>query len=370
MVHGDDWKSGPQRETRQRVIKVLAQWGGELVEPEYLKGFSSTSLNEAIKEIGTTPAVRLKRLRRLISSKQIVRALEAHSGLSGLIVEHAHSERDGVVEEFDAIWLSSSTDSAARGRPDFEFVDHTSRPQTLNEILDITTKPIIYDANTGGALVQFSKTVRSLERLGVSAAVINDRREQNHSALVGQKRQWRLEPEVMASKITAGKHAQVTEDFMIVAQVDNHAVGESSEDALQRAEIYLQAGADGLLFSGGEMGGNDVREFCAAFRKREPDVPLFSIRTATAISLRVNWPHTDSMSWSTPTISYAALTSRWSKPRKPFSNIAEVSRWTPAIFLRKTSSLASLAKRHINRIRRTSAHPAAAKEMRLETGEN
>jgi len=282
VVHGDDWKSGPQKETRQRVIDVLAAWGGELIEPEYLDGFSSTSLNKAMKEIGTTPAVRLKRLQRLIGSKRIVRAMEAHSGLSGLVVEHSSVNDGGTVEEFDALWLSSTTDSASRGRPNFEFVDRTSRPQTLNEILDITTKPIIYDCDTGGAPEHFTKTVRLLERLGVSAAVIADRQEPDHNPLfaVEQPKEELLEIVAMCSKINAGKQAQVTEDFMVIARIESLIRGRGVKDAIGRAEAYISAGADGIMINSHMMGGMDVRQFCEAYQKIGTDVPLVSIPTS------------------------------------------------------------------------------------------
>jgi len=161
VVHGDDWKTGPQKETRERVIETIAEWGGELIEPAYTEGISSSQLIQAQKEIGTTPGVRLERLRRLIESKPIVRFMEAHNGLSGLLIEHSAIENDKGVQEFDGIWLSSLTDSTVKGRPDIEFVDRTSRAQTINDILEVTTKPIIYDGDTGGIVEHFTKLVQN-----------------------------------------------------------------------------------------------------------------------------------------------------------------------------------------------------------------
>ncbi|MFT7521980.1 MAG: cytidyltransferase-like protein, partial [Kiritimatiellia bacterium] len=172
VVHGDDWVTGPQAETRRRVIDALAEWGGKLIEPAYTEGISSTSLNASLRDVGTTPDIRRKRLRRLLSAKPLVRVLEAHSGLTGLIAEHTRVVRDGVPQEFDAIWLSSLTDSTAKARPDIEYVDLTSRLATLQDILDATTKPIVYDADTGGRAEHFVFKVRTLERLGVSAVVV------------------------------------------------------------------------------------------------------------------------------------------------------------------------------------------------------
>ena len=175
VVHGTDWREGVQAKTRQRVIEMLAAWGGELVEPEYTEGISSTQLNKAIREVGTTPDLRRRRLRRLLDAKPIVRVMEAHSGLSGLIVENTSGVKANVKHEFDAMWLSSLTDSTLKGKPDNESVDITSRLRTVNDILEVTTKPIIYDGDSGGLPEHFVFLVRSLERLGVSAVVIEDK---------------------------------------------------------------------------------------------------------------------------------------------------------------------------------------------------
>ena len=175
VVHGTDWREGVQAKTRQRVIEMLAAWGGELVEPEYTEGISSTQLNKAIREVGTTPDLRRRRLRRLLDAKPIVRVMEAHSGLSGLIVENTSVVKANVKHEFDAMWLSSLTDSTLKGKPDNESVDITSRLRTVNDILEVTTKPIIYDGDSGGLPEHFVFLVRSLERLGVSAVVIEDK---------------------------------------------------------------------------------------------------------------------------------------------------------------------------------------------------
>lgn len=283
VVHGDDWKTGPQKETRARVIETLKQWGGELIEPKYTEGLSSTALNKAVKEIGTTPGVRLGKLRRLISSKPIVRVMEAHNGLSGLIVEHSQIEQDGRTEEFDAIWLSSLTDSTAKGRPDIEFVDRTSRAQTINDILDVTTKPIIYDGDTGGITEHFTKMVRSLERLGVSAVIIEDKQGLKQNSLFGTDRpQVLLEKEAMCDKIHAGKQAQVTPDFIIVARVESLIAKLGLDDALDRAEAYIGAGADAIMIHSKESDGEEIREFCDAYGKLENKVPLISVPTSYA----------------------------------------------------------------------------------------
>ena len=280
VVHGDDWKTGPQKETRARVIETLKKWGGELIEPEYTKGLSSTALNKAVREIGVTPGARLGRLRRLIAAKPLVRAMEAHNGLSGLIVERTSIERDGRVEEFDAIWLSSLTDSAAKGRPDTEYVDRTSRAQTINEILDVTTKPIIYDADTGGVTEHFTKTVRSLERVGVSAAIIEDKQGLKQNSLYGTDRHQELASmEAMCEKIRAGKQAQVTGDFMIIARLESLIANQGMDDALGRARAYIEAGADAIMIHSCASEVDEIREFCKLYDGLPNKVPLVAVPT-------------------------------------------------------------------------------------------
>jgi phosphoenolpyruvate mutase len=280
VVHGDDWRSGPQKETRDRVIKTLGLWGGELIEPKYTEGLSSTALNKAVQEIGTTPGARLGRLRRLIAAKPIVRVMEAHNGLSGLIVEHSSYEHGGQVVEFDAIWLSSLTDSTAKGRPDIEYVDRTSRAQTINEILDVTTKPIIYDADTGGLTEHFTKTVCSLERVGVSAVIIEDKQGLKQNSLYGTERPQELIPkEVMSQKIHAGKQAQVTEDFMIIARLESLIAKQGLADALDRAQAYIEAGADAIMIHSCESELTEINEFCKAYQDLVGKVPLVAVPT-------------------------------------------------------------------------------------------
>ena len=280
VVHGDDWKTGPQKETRERVIETLKEWGGELIEPEYTKGLSSTALNQAVREVGVTPGARLGRLRRLMAAKPIVRAMEAHNGLSGLIVERSSFEREGKAEEFDAIWLSSLTDSAAKGRPDTEYVDRTSRAQTINEILDVTTKPIIYDADTGGVLEHFTKTVRSLERVGVSALIIEDKQGLKHNSLYGTERPQELASlDSMCEKIRAGKQAQVTEEFMIIARLESLIAKRGMDDAIERAQAYMDAGADAIMIHSCESEADEIVEFCALYNDLERKAPLVAVPT-------------------------------------------------------------------------------------------
>ena len=280
VVHGDDWKTGPQRETRERVIEVLKEWGGELVEPEYTAGVSSTKLIQGLREIGTTPQVRMRRLRRQLAAKGMVRVMEAHNGLSALIVEHTIHRADGRQEEFDALWLSSLTDSTAKGRPDIELVDRTSRLQTMNEILEVTTKPVIFDGDTGGPTEHFTFLVKTLERLGVSAVIVEDKVGLKRNSLFGTEVEQLLDSvEGFAAKISAGKKAQVTEDFMIVARIESLIAGQGMEHALRRAAAYIAAGADGIMIHSRERDGREIAEFCARYARLEQRVPLVAVPT-------------------------------------------------------------------------------------------
>lgn len=275
VVHGDDWRTGVQKETRQRVIDALAEWGGELIEPKYTPDISSTKLNQAMKEIGTTPGIRLRRLRRLLAAKELVTILEAHNGLTGLIVENIQIKKGGGIKEFDGIWLSSLTDSTAKGKPDIGFVDLTSRMNTLTDILEVTTKPIVYDGDSGGLTEHFEFMVRTLEREGVSAVIIEDKVGLKKNSLFGTDvEQTQDTIENFSDKITRGKHARVTEDFMIIARVESLILKKGMEDALKRAEAYIKAGADGIMIHSKEKTPDEILAFCEKYRQFEQKVPL------------------------------------------------------------------------------------------------
>ncbi len=281
VVHGDDWRHGVQRKTRQRVIDALAEWGGELVEPTYTEGISSTQLNEAVKQIGTTPNVRLSRLRRLIESKDIVRILEAHNGLTGLLVESSVGERGGSKVEFDGMWSSSLTDSTARGKPDIEAVDISSRLQTINEIFEVTTKPLIFDGDTGGKPEHFAFTVRSLERLGVSAVIVEDKEGLKRNSLFGTDiEQTQSSIEDFSFRLQAGKKAQITDDFMVIARIESLILGKGVTDALNRAEAFLAAGADGIMIHSREKTPDEVFEFAKGYATFGDSAPLVAVPTS------------------------------------------------------------------------------------------
>jgi len=285
VIHGDDWQIGVQKQTRQQVIDTLKEWGGKLIETPrevpYRKGViptSSTELNQALKEIGTTPQIRLQRLHRLLKARPIIRGIEAHSGLSALIVEHSHVKNAGVRKEFDFIWISSLTDSTVKGKPDTELVDLTSRMGTVADVLEVTTKPVIFDGDTGGQLEHFPYTVRTLERVGVSAVIIEDKTGAKKNSLFGTSvKQVLADPQEFAAKIRAGKRAQVTSDFMVIARLESMIAGAGVDDALKRAKIYIDAGADGIMVHSKEKSPDEVLEFCREYKKFKKRVPLVAV---------------------------------------------------------------------------------------------
>jgi len=278
VVHGDDWKTGVQQRTRQTVIDTLKEWGGKLHEVPYTPGISSTQLNNSLKEIGTTPEIRMGRLRRLIDSKPIVRAIEAHNGLTGLIVENIAVDENGVHKEFDAMWSSSLTDSTSMGKPDIEAVDVTSRLHTLNDILEVTTKPIIYDGDTGGIPEHFTFTVKTLERLGVSAIIIEDKIGLKKNSLFGTDvAQTQDTIENFSHKINEGKRAQITDGFMIIARIESLILKNGVDDAIKRAKAYIEAGADGIMIHSKEKDGKEILEFCERYAKFPNRMPLVAV---------------------------------------------------------------------------------------------
>lgn len=281
VVHGDDWQVGVQRATRQRVIDALSRWGGRLVEVPYTEGISSTQLNASVKQIGTTPSVRLSRLRRLLDSKGIVRIMEAHSGLSGLVVENSAAERNGRTVEFDGMWSSSLTDSTSRGKPDIEAVDISSRLQMINEIFEVTTKPLIFDGDTGGKPEHFSFTVRSLERLGVSAVIIEDKEGLKRNSLFGNEvAQTQSSIADFSERLKIGKLAQITEDFMVIARIESLILEQGMADAVERAEAYIDAGADAIMIHSRQKSPDEVFEFCGHAAKFSKSVPIVAVPTA------------------------------------------------------------------------------------------
>ena len=275
VVHGDDWKNGVQKETRQKVINTLAQWGGKLIEIPYTQGISSTQLNKSLKEVGTTPEVRLKRLGRLLNNKKIVRVIEAHNGISGIIAENTKIVKNNVTLEFDGIWISSLTQTASMGKPDIGYLGTDTRINGLEDILEVSTKPIIYDADNGGPSEHFSFTVKTLERLGVSAVIIEDKVGLKKNSLFGTEViQEQDSIELFCNKINIGKKTQLTDDFMIFARIESLILKQGMDDALRRAQAYLDAGADGIMIHSKENTPVEVIEFTKSYNKFKNRKPL------------------------------------------------------------------------------------------------
>jgi len=275
VVHGTDWREGIQRPTRQRVIEALEEWGGQLIEPEYTPEVSSSKLLAQENLRGTTPGQRLRRLRRLLEVKPLVRVVEVHNGLSALIAERIQIVRDGAVREFDAMWSSSLTDSLSKGKPDIEAVDPTSRIVTVDQIFEVTTKPLIYDGDSGGPAERFVFLVKTLERLGCSAVIIEDKVGLKRNSLFGTgARQEQDTVEAFSAKIGAGKQAQVGDEFMVIARIESLIAGAGQEDALRRAEAYIAAGADGVMIHSARRDPDEIFAFLDAYRGFARRVPL------------------------------------------------------------------------------------------------
>ena len=275
IIHGDNWKVGPEKAIRDHVESLLAQYGGEVIDVPYTYNEKVKKIDMQLREKLAMPEYRRKRLRQLISMTPIVKAMEAHSGLTGLIVEKTVVEHEGKLDQFDAMWISSLCDSTAKGKPDIELVDMTSRFRTIEDITEVTTKPIIFDGDTGGLTEHFVYTVRSLERMGVSAVIIEDKKGLKKNSLFGTEvKQTQATIEEMSAKIAAGKRAQLTDDFMIIARIESLILEQGMEDALARAEAFVKAGADGIMIHSRKKDPAEIVEFCDKFRATDKTTPI------------------------------------------------------------------------------------------------
>ena len=281
VVHGDDWKDGKHSKYRQEVIELLNEWSGELIEVEYSSDISDKNLKNQLMKLGVTTVHRLGRLRSLIKNKPIVRILEAHNALSALIAENTVVERNGEDVSFDGVWSSSLTDSTAKGKPDIEAIDMTSRINAVNDVFEVTTKPMIFDADTGGKTEHFEFTVKSLERTGVSAVVIEDKTGLKKNSLFGNDvSQTQDSIENFCDKISRGKAAQISDDFMIVARIESLILEAGMEDALIRAKAYIKAGADGIMIHSRHKDPTEIMEFMQKFRATDAITPVVVVPTS------------------------------------------------------------------------------------------
>lgn len=281
VVHGDNWKYGPIKAIRDNVESLLAAYGGEIVDVPYTYNENVKHLDDKIREKLMMPEFRRKRLKQLLKIRPIVKALEAHSGLTGLIVEKTVVEHNGQLDQFDAIWISSLCDSTAKGKPDIELVDMTSRFRTIEDITEVTTKPIIFDGDTGGLVEHFVYNVRTLERMGVSAVIIEDKIGLKKNSLFGTSvAQTQDSIEHFSEKIRAGKKVQLTDDFMIVARIESLILEKGMKDALNRAQAYIEAGADGIMIHSRKEKPDEILEFCDRFREYDKETPIVVVPTS------------------------------------------------------------------------------------------
>ncbi len=281
IVHGDDWCDGFQRPIRDEVTSLLAGYGGRLVEYPYSKSDRFRELEAHVRSNIAMPDIRRGRLRRLLDAKGLVTAMEAHDGLTGLIVENTVVHQDGGAHQFDAMWISSLCDSTAKGKPDIELVDMTSRFRTIEDITEVTTKPIIFDGDTGGKTEHFVYTVRSLERLGVSMVIIEDKTGLKKNSLFGTEVvQTQDTIEHFCEKIRAGKKAQRTKEFMICARIESLILERGMEDALERAFAFAEAGADAIMIHSRKKDPAEIREFIEKFRARDARTPIVLVPTS------------------------------------------------------------------------------------------
>lgn len=280
VVHGDDWRTGYQASIRSKVIDILKEWDGELVEFPYTEDNNIKCLENTMRERLSMPEFRRARLRKLLKMNRTIRVLEVHSGITGLIAENTKLEKDGKINEFDAMWLSSLCDSTVKGKPDIELVDMSSRLKTIEEILEVTTKPIILDGDTGGLVEHFNFNIRTLERMGVSAIIIEDKEGLKKNSLFGTEvHQDQASIESFCEKIRVGKAALKTKEFMLIARIESLILEKGMEDALARAQAYVNAGADGIMIHSRKKEPDEIFAFCDAFRLQNKQTPIIVVPT-------------------------------------------------------------------------------------------
>lgn len=280
IVHGDNWLKGPENIIRKNVLKNIEKHGGTLIEVPYTYSADIKKLDDIVKEKLAMPEYRRKRLRQLLALCPIVKAMEVHNGLTGLIVEKTIVENGESLDQFDAMWISSLCDSTAKGKPDIELVDMSSRLRTIDDVMDVTTKPIILDGDTGGLIEHFVYNVRTLERVGVSAVIIEDKKGLKKNSLFGTEvEQTQDSIENFCEKIKAGKEALRTKDFMIIARIESLILERGMEDALKRAHAYVEAGADAIMIHSRKADPDEIFTFCDEFRKKDKETPIVVVPT-------------------------------------------------------------------------------------------
>ena len=275
VIHGDNWLSGPMKTIRDNVESLMEKIGGQIIDVPYTKNEGVNLLDEKYELRRGMPEFRRKRLRELINLRSVVKTIEVHSGLTGLIAEKTIVENNGEIDQFDAMWISSLCDSTAKGKPDIELVDMTSRFRTISDVMEVTTKPIIFDGDTGGLIEHFVYTVRTLERMGVSAVIIEDKVGLKKNSLFGTEVQQTQDTiEHFCEKIATAKKVQITDDFMVIARIESLILEQGMEDALTRARAFVKAGADGIMIHSRKKDPAEILEFCDKFRAEDERTPI------------------------------------------------------------------------------------------------
>ena len=278
LVHGDDWKVGYMSGIRRKVIKIMKSYGGKLIEIPYTKGISSAALIDNQNQISSTPDLRRGLLRRLLESKKIVRIIETHNPISAIIAENTYLEKKGKRLGFDGFWSSSLTDSTMMGKPDNESLDISMRLKGVDQIFDVTSKPLIFDGDTGGKIEHFESKIKTMERLGISSIIIEDKKGLKKNSLLSNTRsQIQEDVKTFSEKISTGKKAQLSSDFMIIARIESFILGKNLKDAIKRAHAYIDAGADGIMIHSKSNNPKEIFNFSKMFRKNYKDIPLISV---------------------------------------------------------------------------------------------
>jgi len=285
IIHGDNWKNGPERIIRENVMALIEKYGGQLIEVPYTYNEKVQKIDRQLIEKLSMPEFRRGRLRRILSMRPLVKLIETHSGLTGLLAEKTIVDKDGYLDQFDGMWLSSLCDSTDKGKPDTELVDLSSRLRTVEDIMEVTTKPIVFDGDTGGLIEHFVYSVRSLERLGVSAVIIEDKTGLKKNSLFGTEvKQTQDSIENFCNKIAAGKRAQLSDDFMIIARIESLILEKGMDDALERAFAFRDAGADGIMIHSRKEDPAEIFEFCDLYRAKDQKTPLVVVPTSFNIA--------------------------------------------------------------------------------------
>lgn len=280
VIHGDNWNSGYQKEVKERAAAVLEEWGGRIIEVPYYKNEGLSLFDSYMQDSRGLPELRRQRLRMKICKGELVKVMVAYDGLSALLVEKTSVEKDGKRRQFDGIWLSSLCDSTVKGKPDIELVDLTSRIRNLEDIMEVTTKPIIFDADTGGLIEHFAYNIKTLERVGVSAVIIEDKIGLKRNSLLGNEvEQHQDSIENFCQKIRTGKASVLSKNFMLIARVESLILEMGVEDALERAFAYVEAGADGIMIHSRAKEPDEIFEFADRFKDKFPDIPLVAVPT-------------------------------------------------------------------------------------------